>query len=55
MSNGCRGGNVFFAWLKREGYPPGLQVLCHNCNCAKGKKATCPHSTQLQNYTAAVV
>jgi hypothetical protein len=37
------GGNVFFAWLKREGFPPGPQVLCHNCNCAKRKDWQCPH------------
>jgi hypothetical protein len=39
-----RVGNAFFAWLKREGFPPGLQVLCHNCNCAKGKALRCPHA-----------
>jgi hypothetical protein len=28
MGSSRSGGNVFFAWLQREGYPPGLQVLC---------------------------
>jgi hypothetical protein len=41
---GVRGGNGFFRWLKRSGYPPGLQVLCHNCNCAKGVARVCPHA-----------
>jgi hypothetical protein len=39
-----RGGNVFYAWLKKQGYPPGLAVLCHACNCAKGKNRECPHA-----------
>jgi hypothetical protein len=38
-----RGGNTFYVWLKKQGYPPGLRVLCHNCNCAKGKNRDCPH------------
>jgi len=37
------GGNSFCAWLKKQGFPPGLQVLCHNCNSAKGKNRRCPH------------
>ena len=42
------GGNSFYGWLKKQGFPPGLQVLCHNCNCAKGKNRECPH---LRNET----
>lgn len=31
-------------WAKRNNYPPGLfQVLCHNCNLAKGFYGRCPH------------
>ena len=29
--------------LRQKGYPPGLQVLCHNCNCSLGKYGYCPH------------
>lgn len=36
------GGN-FYSWLKRNNYPPGFQVLCHNCNLAKGFYGECPH------------
>lgn len=25
------------------GWPPGYQVLCHNCNVAKRILGTCPH------------
>lgn len=32
-------------WLKKSGFPPGFQVLCFNCNFAKGhsKDGLCPH------------
>jgi hypothetical protein len=43
---GIRGGNTYFGWLKRNGYPLALQVLCHNCNCAKGKNRVCPHAAE---------
>lgn len=35
----------FLLTLQREGFPQdrGLQVLCHNCNCAKGFYGACPH------------
>jgi hypothetical protein len=40
------GGNVFYAWLIREGYPKGYQTLCYNCNCGKGHSGgICPHET----------
>ena len=29
--------------LRRENYPDGFQVLCHNCNHAKGVRGECPH------------
>jgi hypothetical protein len=30
--------------LKREGYPPGFQVLCMNCNFGKARNGgVCPH------------
>jgi len=31
---GNRGSGIY-STLKRQGYPPGFQVLCHNCNFAK--------------------
>ena len=37
-----RGGNIYH-WLKRNGFPPGFQVLCYNCNCSKGFYGECPH------------
>lgn len=41
--NGLDGGNAFYLWLIRENYPQGFQVLCMNCNFAKGKYGYCPH------------
>jgi hypothetical protein len=38
-----RGGNTFYAWLIKQGFPTGLRLLCHNCNCAKGRNRECPH------------
>ncbi len=38
------GAPYFYRWLKREGWPPGFQVLCWNCN--RGRWANdghCPH------------
>lgn len=32
-----------FLKLRRENFPPGYQVLCFNCNQAKGTEAECPH------------
>lgn len=34
-------GNKFFPWLKRNGYPRKMQVLCHNCNAAKSIHGYC--------------
>ena len=33
----------FFVWIIRNNFPKFLQVLCYNCNCAKGTKKHCPH------------
>jgi hypothetical protein len=32
-----------YEWARRNGYPPLFQVLCHNCNLAKGFYGRCPH------------
>lgn len=32
-----------YTHLIAEGFPPGYQVLCYNCNCAKGNYGVCPH------------
>ena len=35
-------GNHLVSWLTRNNYPEGFQILCWNCNVAKGDKE-CPH------------
>ncbi|KKM24758.1 hypothetical protein LCGC14_1601870 [marine sediment metagenome] len=40
------GGSAMYQWLKTNGYPDGFQVLCFNCNMAKGFYGQCPHSTK---------
>jgi hypothetical protein len=36
-------GSSIYNWLKSHGFPSGFQVLCHNCNHAKGTGPVCPH------------
>lgn len=38
-----RGGRHFYAWLKRQNWPKGFQVLCFNCNIGKARNnGVCP-------------
>jgi len=37
------GGPKLYHWLKKNNYPKGFQILCHNCNMAKGFYGECPH------------
>ena len=30
-------------WIIKNNFPKGFQVLCHNCNFAKGHYGQCPH------------
>lgn len=32
-----------YKWVKKNGYPDGFRVLCHNCNQALGAYGYCPH------------
>jgi len=36
-------GNTFYFYLRKNNYPKGFQVLCHNCNLAKSLYGKCPH------------
>jgi hypothetical protein len=44
---GVSGGEGYYRWLRRNGYPPGLQVLCFNCNQGKAIYGECPHRLPL--------
>jgi len=41
----CNGlvGIPLYTCLRVNGYPPGYQILCCNCNSAKGDSGMCPH------------
>lgn len=38
-----RSGTPLYIYLKARNFPKGYQVLCHNCNGAKGFYGLCPH------------
>lgn len=42
------GGTQLYLKLKRMKYPEGFQVLCFNCNCAKGFYGVCPHQEKVE-------
>lgn len=42
-------GTAFYSWLCSQGFPDGLQVLCMNCNWAKGIYGACPHKKDHDN------
>ena len=41
-------GRSIYRWLAMNGYPQDgrFQLLCHNCNMAKGLYGSCPHKEQ---------
>jgi len=41
--NDTKSGEQLYRYLKRNDYPEGFQVLCFNCNAAKGLFGICPH------------
>ncbi len=43
---GGRAGNIYQV-LKKLGWPPGLQVMCYNCNCGRSRNGgICPHKEE---------
>lgn len=42
-------GSSFYNWLVNANFPPGLQVLCQNCNFGKGSSNQCPHILENRN------
>ena len=44
-----KSGYNFYYWLKRNKYPSEYQVLCFNCNIAKGLYGKCPHNKKILN------
>lgn len=43
-------------WLRMNGFPrDGFQLLCYNCNKAKGSGAECPHRSRVRAFTDALL
>lgn len=42
-----RMGYNLYSFLKKNPIDPNLQVLCHNCNLAKGFYGQCPHKLKI--------
>lgn len=41
---GAANGTAVYAWLRKNKFPPGFQVLCFNCNHSKSlNKGVCEH------------
>lgn len=38
-------GSSFYRYLIKNNFPKGFQVLCMNCNFAKGHYGKCPHTS----------
>lgn len=39
------GGGGFYTWLRKNNYPSGFRVLCHNCNMGRQlNHGVCPHN-----------
>lgn len=48
-------GTAMYLWLRRNGFPKDrFQLLCHNCNVAKGLYGVCPHKKLRQTTRASV-
>lgn len=37
-------GNNLYRWIVKNKFPSIFQILCYNCNCAKGFYGKCPHA-----------
>jgi hypothetical protein len=50
------GSRVLAAWLRRNGYPEGFQVLCWNCNSGRHfNGGICPHQDPDGRTTCAML
>jgi hypothetical protein len=39
-------GGHMETWIVKNGFPPTIRLLCHNCNCARGFHGYCPHEKE---------
>lgn len=45
-THGRGAGPLFYATLRKRGWPPGYRVLCWNCNAATSIYGQCPHQSR---------
>ena len=43
------GKGSLYPWLRKNNYPSGYNVLCHNCNMSIGFYGYCPHKKDAGN------
>lgn len=43
-----QGSNSLSGWIIKHNFPGGFQILCHNCNMAKGIYGYCPHTKEIE-------
>ena len=48
-------GKDLYYWLEDNDFPTGFQILCWNCNFAKGSLGECPHETARKEETFAMM
>ena len=48
-------GVMLHEWIIKNNFPKGFQILCHNCNLAKGFYGICPHETARKEETFAMM
>jgi hypothetical protein len=50
--NNLKSAQAFYTWLRKNNYPKdNFQILCHNCNMAKGFYGACPHEINRNSST----
>lgn len=47
------GSKYIYSYLIHDNFPDGYQVLCHNCNLAKGFYKKCPHQRSPEEQSQA--
>lgn len=41
-----RTGSALYSYPRKQGWPAGFRVLCHNCNFSLGAHGYCPHANE---------
>ena len=44
------GGEGTYRWIIDNSFPESIEILCLNCNFAKGRLGYCPHEVEAKNF-----